>query len=100
MRGAKGRESECESLRVRRSERAIDGLERASERERGTRPHARRTHAHRAWRKALCTHTHTQHAADTANDFTQVCFPDIESDERIAIYVELISTNSKGEGGG
>ena len=44
--------------------------------------------------------THTQHAADTANAFTQVCFPDIESDERIAIYVELISTNSKGEGGG
>jgi len=30
----------------------------------------------------------------------KVCFPDIEIDERIAIYVELVSTGAKGEGGG
>ena len=60
-------------------------------------PDARMRTGHGARRYAR---THTQHAADTANAFTQVCFPDIEADERIAIYVELISTNSKGEGGG
>jgi len=30
----------------------------------------------------------------------KVCFPDIEVDERLAFYVELVSTGKKGEGGG
>ena len=30
----------------------------------------------------------------------KVCFPDIEADERLAFYVELVSVGVKGEGGG
>ncbi len=29
-----------------------------------------------------------------------MCFPDIEVDERLAFYIELVSVGAKGEGGG
>ena len=65
--------------------------------------HTPHTHTHTHTYVHTCTYipvclsyTHIFHLLF----LTQVCFPDIEIDERIAIYVELVSTGAKGEGGG